>query len=41
MTFDIISACAAACTLGACLYGLYKALAPIISVTEEEENGKE
>jgi hypothetical protein len=36
MTFDIVSAIASACTLGACLYGLYKALAPIISSTEED-----
>jgi len=36
MTIDIISAIASACTLGACLYALYRVLAPIIK--EEEKN---
>jgi hypothetical protein len=37
MTIDIISAIASACTLGACLYALYRALAPIVKMKDEEE----
>ena len=38
MTTDIISAIASACTLGACLYALYRTLAPIITIEEDKHD---
>jgi hypothetical protein len=41
MTIDIISAIASACTLGACLYGLYRALAPIVTIEKDKHDDLE
>jgi hypothetical protein len=38
MTIDILSAIASACTLGACLYALYRALAPIVTIEEDKHD---
>jgi len=35
MTIDILSAIASAFTLAACLYALYRALAPIFTIEED------
>lgn len=41
MTIDIISAIASACTLGTCLYALYRALAPIVTIEEDQHDDLE
>jgi hypothetical protein len=41
MVIDIISLVATACTLGACLYALYRALAPIVTIEEDKHDDLE